>query len=86
MSHYPVGAAWIAEGISVYGGVPVRVRIWLDERDGNFEVWRWRCSGYRGDWNTSRRLVRNECPTVLDTNGNSVRFKRVKESPDDPKV
>jgi hypothetical protein len=80
---YPVGACWefVApeSAGSLYAGAVGRV--WLAERDGRFEMWRWSWrfrdeSGHEGDWAPSRRTVVEECAGRFGGRC-KVRFRRV---------
>ncbi len=78
MSKYPVGATW--KGIDKRGRI---AHIWLQERDGRFEMWRWSCSYSDGsrpfhwsDWGTSYRMCKDDLPF-------DCRMKRVKTAGED---
>lgn len=83
MSDYPVGAKWIGKETGVEGSGDIGNRhrtaeIYLDERRGDFEIWKWKWYYYDGshpvnsfDWAISYRSAKNSIPF-------SCRMKRVK--------
>jgi len=77
MSKYPIGATW--QAVSDTGKIG---KIWLDDRNSIFEIWRWSViwndgSGYKFDWSTSYRKCVQEIPLV-SADGTTPRMKRVK--------
>lgn len=76
MNNYPVGATWKAEDKKTGN----RYMIWLDRRDGKYEMWYWSWCYSDGsspigsfDWASSYRSARETIPAPL-----KMRFKRVK--------
>lgn len=76
----PIGAIWKADG--PYGE---RATIYLAERSGRYEVWRWTLShgdgsGFKQDWAPSYRLCYMEVGYKIRDRktGKVPRFKRVK--------
>lgn len=62
-------------------------KIWLEQRDMGIEVWRWYChfddrSGYRSDWGSSKRMVRDACAVAMSGGGSErkIVFKRTLDS------
>ena len=74
LTKYPIGATWQKTDNRKRTG-----KIWLEARNGFFEVWRWSVvwedgSGYESNWSTSYRKCKEEIPIYEE----SVRFTRVK--------
>jgi hypothetical protein len=75
VSDYPIGATWEAVDKTGKKGT-----IWLDERRGKFEIWRWSWTYADGsapfsasDWAVSYKSARYAIPLKK-----GARFKRVK--------
>lgn len=81
-SNYPVGATWKAVNSSGH-----YCEIWLQQREGNFETWRFSFhyadgsnsgSWHDSDWGTSYRMCYNMCAYRLFIHGEKMpRFKRI---------
>ena len=67
MSQYPVGATWEATDSTGTVG-----KVWLRERNGNFEHWRYSV-GSKEDWCPSRTTAVELCNLWLEE---KCRFKR----------